>query len=286
MEEDNFYYVLPSNVKSKDYMENKTSYYLTSFPKPMELNKNGWEVAVVELSYPHTWYNINETISYINCTKYDPDDGVQVTFPPGHYTGYTLAERLNYSLTEFDMRSNFTYEAGGNKIRLELFPDEGIELPKRLAVMMGWWTDNEFVYRRRGRQPHVSSSVNPNIRDIFPEITDEDIRETTTPVYYSERYYADQCMDLNYSTHHLYIYCNLIGEIMVGDIYAKLMRTVTTRSENYGQYVTNTFTSPHYLPLASSFENHVEISIRNDGGTLVPFESGKVIVTLHFRKRK
>ena len=289
MEENDFYIVLPSNVKRNDGMENKTSCYLTPLAKPMELNKSHWEVAIAEFSYPHSWYNIEPTVSYIKCMKYNSDmiSYVQKNFPPGHYTGPTLATRLNACLEQCGMNSNFNYEGGSNMLRLELHPDEGLLLPEKLALMMGWQNENEFTYSTEEYAPNIHGRVNPEIIvSLFPDRAVDGYEEVERPVYLPQHIYPENCLDLNPNTHHLYIYCNLVNEIVVGDIFAKLLRTVSTRSEDYGQYVTRTFTTPHYIPLASSFENFVEISIRDDVGRLIPFESGKVIVTLHFRKQK
>ena len=213
---------------------------------------------------------------------------MRVDFGPGHYTGNTLVTRLNDILKKIGMSSKFNYEEDSNRIHLGLYPDEGIRLPKRLAMLIGWQTETSFTYTYEESEssPNILGPENPDI-GIFPDTrySGEEDNEGTRTIL-PQHIHPENCMDLNLNTHHLYIYCNLVNEIMVGDIFAKLLRTVSTRSEDYGQYVTRTFTAPHYLPLASSFENYVEISIRDDNGQLIPFESGKVIVTLHFRKRK
>ena len=283
MERDNFYIVLPSNVQRNDGVENKTSVYLTPLAKPMELNKYEWEVALAEFSYPHTWYNINDTLSYIICRTYGEDEiSVTTTFPPGSYDGHSLAKELNKCIEGCDMGSHFTYTNGANRLRLELQPDEGIILPEKLAQLMGWETEHEFIYRKSDYTANIHGCVNPDLISSLPDNGADIVAE----IYLPQDITPDRCVDLNPTTHHLYIYCNLVDEIMVGNIFSKLLRTVSTRNRDYGHYITRIFTSPHYLPLASSFENYVEISIRDDAGRLIPFESGKVIITLHFRKRQ
>lgn len=290
MENDNFYIVLPSNVRADNYMQNKTSHFLTPLPKPLELNTHVWEVSLAEVSYPHTWYNIHRTDTYIDCINYsgEAERVTTIEFNPGHYTGSSLAKQLTEQLKRMDMKSNFNYEESSNKMRLELHVDEGLDLAETLATKMGWWNQSGFYYPSSEYAANITFDVNPNLREIFPNMTEETFVEMRDrpPIYHPRLIYPEQCVNLGHSTQYLYIYCNLISEIMVGDIYAKLMRTVSTRSEDYGQYVTRTFASPHYMPLASSFENFIEISIRDDEQRLIAFESGKVIVTLHFRKRK
>ena len=143
MERVNFYFVLPSNLQRNDGVKNKTSVYLPPLAKPMELSKYEWEVALAEFSYPHTWYNINDTFSYIICKTYGEDEiSVRTTFPPGSYDGHSLANELNNCIEGCDMGSHFTYTNGANRLRLELRPNEEIILPEKLAQLMGWETEH------------------------------------------------------------------------------------------------------------------------------------------------
>ena len=41
---------------------------------------------------------------------------------------------------------------------------------------------------------------------------------------------------------------------------------------------------PQYVPVRTKSFESVEILLRNDAGEPVPFERGKVVVTLHFRQ--
>ena len=53
-----------------------------------------------------------------------------------------------------------------------------------------------------------------------------------------------------------------------------------------GQMITKTYQHIYYLPLLQKHFSTIEIDIKKDTGERVPFELGKLVVTLHFRKQK
>ncbi len=85
--------------------------------------------------------------------------------------------------------------------------------------------------------------------------------------------------------HTLFVYTDIIEYNIVGDTRAPLLRNVSVEGE-YGDIITKTYDSPHYVPLKQKFLNTVNINIRDDVGHYIPFIGGKVIVKLHFRKRR
>jgi len=54
----------------------------------------------------------------------------------------------------------------------------------------------------------------------------------------------------------------------------------------YDKMVHRTFDRPRYLPLQKKNFDTLELSINTNTGALAPFESGTVVVVLHFRERK
>jgi len=54
----------------------------------------------------------------------------------------------------------------------------------------------------------------------------------------------------------------------------------------HGYMVSKQFDHIHYVRLMTKAFGTVEVDIRDDTGRSVPFERGKVTVTLHFRRRK
>ena len=82
----------------------------------------------------------------------------------------------------------------------------------------------------------------------------------------------------------LYIYSPIIQSQLVGDTLAPLLRVVNIQG-SFGEHVNERYDNIYYLPLVSSPIDHVEIYIRDDIGNLIPFDTGRVVIVLHFRKK-
>ena len=68
----------------------------------------------------------------------------------------------------------------------------------------------------------------------------------------------------------------------VGDTKAPLLRIVDA-SGVIGENIHRNYNPPRYLPICKSNFDSIEMDIRTDEGEPVPFESGWLSVTLHFR---
>src|SRR6218665_3281778 len=83
----------------------------------------------------------------------------------------------------------------------------------------------------------------------------------------------------------MYVYCDVLEHVSVGDTKAPLLRIVQVSGRS-GDRVQAIYDKPIYVPLQKKNFDSIEIDIRNDAGKPVPFEYGKVIVTLHSRLSK
>jgi hypothetical protein len=81
------------------------------------------------------------------------------------------------------------------------------------------------------------------------------------------------------------LYCPLVESRMVGDAQVPLLRIVPVEGRD-GEMITRVFDPIQYCPLLQNRFQTVEIDLRDDTGSIVPFERGRVVVTLHCRKRK
>lgn len=89
--------------------------------------------------------------------------------------------------------------------------------------------------------------------------------------------------DLLASVNHIYVYCDVVEAVPVGDTVAPLLRVVEARSSRNGVIHIN-FNPARYLPVQKKNFDTIELDIRTDTGSLVPFEHGKVYCVLHFRR--
>ena len=71
----------------------------------------------------------------------------------------------------------------------------------------------------------------------------------------------------------MYMYCDIVEPQIVGDTSAQLLKSIA-----------KAFTNIQYVPIRTKSFEAVEVLLRNDTGDPVPFERGKVVITLHFRQ--
>ena len=83
-------------------------------------------------------------------------------------------------------------------------------------------------------------------------------------------------MDQGFDT--IYVYTDVVESRIVGDSVAPLLRALPVGG-SHGETVSDRFSNIHYVPLLYLHFKSIEIDIR------VPFEYGRVTVTLHFRRR-
>ena len=82
----------------------------------------------------------------------------------------------------------------------------------------------------------------------------------------------------------MYVYCDIVEPRVVGDTTVQLLRVVPVEGK-HGEVVCKTYENVHYIPLQRKQFQTLEIYIRDDRGQRVPFECGKSIVTLHFKRK-
>ena len=101
----------------------------------------------------------------------------------------------------------------------------------------------------------------------------------------SYSYTVSNVSDLQRDFYSLYFYCDIVAPTVVGDVKVPLMRCVNI-SGNHEKTVDRIYETAHYVPLHRKQFDTIDINIREDAGKSVPFQRGKVIVTLHFRMKK
>ena len=99
------------------------------------------------------------------------------------------------------------------------------------------------------------------------------------------KYKGKVAMDPNRGFNSLYLYCYAAEAIPVADIKIPLLRVVDA-AENFGDLIYRLYTTPQYVPVSRKEFNTVEIDIMDDTGSPVPFEFGKVVVTLHLKRSR
>ena len=110
------------------------------------------------------------------------------------------------------------------------------------------------------------------------------------PNYFENYIYDNRALfrysvDLNTHRNKLYIYSDVANYTFIGDVPAPILRVVPFQSTKDNVHFHQEFVNLHYVPVAKSFIDQVNVSIRGDTGEDIPFVTGKTLVKLHFRER-
>ncbi|KAI8500863.1 hypothetical protein Bbelb_216810 [Branchiostoma belcheri] len=258
-----FYVTLPSDGSMDVYPDNTLSTYRTKLSHPIEL-KGDWEVSLSEIQYPHSWMNVREgdnTLLYFMADETSEGGGREyevITVPSGYYKNISqLVKVLNEAAAVryadlFKQHDMFAYSAIAKRVTMVLppmvanIPTTKTYLTGPLAEKLGWKTKS-YISGSWIQAPHQP--------------------------------------DLNAGLESLYVYCDLIQDRLVGGVKVPLLRIVKVQGED-DAVVDHVIHVPQYLPLSRRRFEGVEINIRNHFGQPVPFERGRLIVTLHFRQRR
>ena len=258
---------LPSNVIDKEHPDNTNSSYTTVLPSPIAAEPGEYEIGLAEVQYTTTWSNVDGCSADL---RYRRADGVyessKITLRKGKYASHreVVREIGRLLVQEKFLKLNGVYvlasdvfsvmfDALSNRCALKS-PDSAlsVKFSEQLGVILGFEPDTWFC-------PASDAS------NIITNSRQPDIEAGMTA---------------------LFIYCNLVSPRCVGGQNVRLLRAVTIPHKAERENVMREFQHTYYLPVESGSYRSVSIDIYRDDGTAVTFEGGKVIVTLHLKKRK
>ena len=249
MEVTQFYLHLPSNASLDKFPNNTLTEYRVCLPQTISFTGE-WEVALTEIHYPHSWNNVQEKVENRFYLRNQELDGMWEPFvvPPGYYSSVA------------DLITKFNEVVSANdrfKDQVQLSLDT---LNRKVTVHLQ--NKTEVYFYGFGQMLGFS----PN----------KVISSTST---------AERAVDLEYGFHDLYVYCDIIQSQYVGDALVPLLRIVPVEGKD-GERIRKSFIRPHYLPVSRKQFESIEVNIKRDTGETVPFELGKVLLTLHFRQSR
>ena len=279
-----FYLTLPSNSSAKFYPDNTVTQFNTRLHQTFDLTGE-WEVGMTEIMFPRSWYNIDKDEGYFivsctDCTSIDPNPLSNVprnyTFamhiPSGYYdTMEKIVDQMNEMVQRYfrqpvqqwstpdtqrrvhsSVWPRFRYNSVNRKFYATLHPNMRVRFANKLTDTLG-----------------IGNKQNPMLNPSNQEMT---IR-------------GSRACDLEGGLHALYVYCDLLECVPVGDAMAPLLGIVDAEGK-LGEVVKRSFEKPRYIPLQKKSFDSVEIFIRDAHGKPVAFENGRSTVTLHFRRAK
>lgn len=238
----------------KYYADNAISAYRVKLRTPLYL-PGKWEVALVEISLPTTWENVDEHHSRF-AVNTDGHSWRELGVPQGFYTDNdTFMKHLADLLEQAKPSSSriLQYNKQQRKAYLAVPPLMSIKLYKGIAHILGF-KDAAMLH---------GGETEP--RNHFPQ------------------HHAD----VFHNTYTLYVYTDIISPQIVGDGEVSLLRTVdypNNTSDNRPQVISHTYQDPHYVPVNKTYVDTIKIDIRDSAGNKIPFLTGHSLVKLHFKQ--
>ena len=313
------YIVLPSNVKHIEGDKiNRPNHFKTPLDRPLELPKRDWEVALAEINYPHSWSkSINTSYLWYHVRKinyvwvpdkfiptetnadfngklfsYDfaywsDDDSIVVRSkdPSRHKDLFTPGEIIKFlnDIRPDILKGSFNFtkydpKRTQKRVSIVLREGESIFFSPSLQTLLGF--DDPWVSRYSNSER--IELLNPESA-ISPQDTPSKDKNPSNQRF---KIIAPKRADFNESKYNIFVYCNLVENTIVGDTQVPLLRSIAVDEDNQNKYVSQHFQDLRYIPLSSNFFQYIEIKITDDYGELINFEYGKVVVTLHLRRRQ
>lgn len=274
-----FYLTLPSNSSHVYYPDNTPSNFKTKLLDVIDLDGD-WEVGLYEIIFPRKWLNIDSeqyvVIRHFDCEGkplFDCEYKEKVKLEAGVYTLDKLVnhinERIKHHYQILDVvdandenyimynrnAPKLLYSFHLNKVTVSLVKGSYFEMSEKLAKILGFEEDE---------------------RDFTNyDVEIETIGSVNRP-------------DINTDLQCLFVYCDVLESVAVGDTRVKLLRIVKAddTSPNTSSVVLKVYEKPIYVPLQTKHFDTIEIDIRDVYGKKFPLVGGEVITTLHFRRAK
>ena len=276
MEKSQFSVVLPSNSSMDVFPDNRTSSYKVVLPDTLELDRERYEVALSEIQFPVTWYNVRKGKNFFDKVVYNltedefyernamiPEDmdrkstadfkppipiTYKISIPSGYYsTPEEIVAQLNEGEAKMFRPIKFHYDPIGRRIKMEMEKDCVLQTRSSgIAVCLGF---------------HAEEYKAENVKANFV---------------------SESIASVNSMYHSVYVYTNIIENQHTGNYKVPLLRVVPVRAK-YGNLSCVNYDRPHFMPLSQSNVHTIEVDLRDSTGDLISFESGKVVVTLLFR---
>jgi len=275
-----FYALLPSNTPE---FGNKSNDFKVRLPHTINL-EGDWEVALVEFVYTYSWNNIQGITEATglkdNGIYYEFVNGTvrEVLIPP---TNYETINDLLGTIQEETMKDGKLLQ---HKVQHEKLTNPKIkDDDPRLYLGMGGGGIWKFNYVTKRVIFEIPTNI---LRNVKLSRKLQYMMGFEKADLYNKINVAEHALDLKGAYDTLYVYCSIIENQIVGNTKVPLLRSVNNTSGNIGELVERMYNFPYYVPVLNKELSVIEISIKGDDNKPIPFEFGKTIVKLHFRKRK
>lgn len=268
-----FYMTLPSNSSRVYYPNNTLTRYTTRLITPIALSGD-WECGLCEFTFPTTWHPKEKSNKMSVTFKRDPtgrkieEHTVEFPINPVYYSNIeSLVQHINIELEKITDEYSSTQKYPRDQWPMLQYDSVTRKVSARLGYGMHIYMTSD-LNKMLGFGQYISVPPGTWI-DRAAWIHALDGSQIITPK--------------KVEIQNIYVYCDVIENVIVGDTQAPLLRIVDAKSEP-NQVVYRYYDTPRYMPVRKKHFDSIEIDIRDDFGERVPFEGGKLVTTLHFRQ--
>ncbi len=303
-----FFILLPSDDKQakKLFPDNKTESYKVQLPYDLNLD-GSWQVSLSQLIFPHTWYNFREdshlTLLIGKDEKGRPHekthslfkdqfhettvlDECKVTLPKGSYSSVEqLGDKLESLIFKKMRRIDSLAKRNprpGTYLELRYDPiQHKVNLRDIRNTVLLFSDDAGGHFEALGLKASEYTPAIPSDHADFDHWKSN---------FKDLKYYkingigriSEKAVFLNKNP-VIFVYCDVIEPQIVGESQVKLLRTVSANGD-FSETSCSDFFKYKYLPVRSGYIRTIEVELRDNKGQLINFQSGDVLVELHFRK--
>jgi len=242
----------------KCHPDNTAAKFTTELSTAIELSGD-WEVALTEITYPRKSFTVvdGSTSIEISETYYAEEEITEgwecaVRLKEGRYD--TIEEVVNALNGEADGYFSVVY----NGSRIIFFADGESE-----ATRSGQRQNFRLSPAMQRLLGFKKNKFTLDLGDKLVGVVPPDFTEGLTSMY---------------------VYCDVIDPVVVGDCRVQLLRTLPFSHKPNVDVFNHVFSNPLYTPLQKKHFGTLEVNIMTDTGQPVPFVDGKSIVVLHFRR--
>ena len=269
----------PSNASTHIYENNTLSSYTNNFEQPLVLNEE-YDVGLAEIQYPQSWNNIREGSNTIEIgysyPKSKRERYMVKEVPPGYYEnipdlidviksiyGSTRDRRLT-STTVTLIGLEITYNSSTRRVFIN--------------------ADNLRLQITRNKKV-----VTPKVHHAQIKLNDDVARllgfKNGTVIEKGKSLTSDFAATRSGGLHNMYLYTDCIHPQPHPDGNVNILRTIAIEEELNKTYVSKRFQKIYYYPLKMKTITSISFDLYDDTGKHIAFDTGKVLIVLHFRKR-
>lgn len=314
-----FYITLPSHaadtVSEYGKMTNTQNNFSINLKNPIRLNSNRYVVALAEISFTNFWkidlgrftltnesneivfdeqifmydgLSINEVCKFLTDKFSDVDKSKGVLIADAEYMILSKNDvffknfvGLNLNVVSFTCISEWLPYIVGIHVPLGYSLSVKGYFSQMLHERMDTSDSNGLLFGRKLSGKEEDSSSSQSTKHV--EHTESEnliIRGKKNSII---KFY---CNNTNLKViNNLFVYSNIISDVAIGEITAKLLRIVQV-NKNFDNLNCVIYENPHYVPLESNYIDRINMVCKDQTGSEVKFldTHTPIIYKLHFKK--